>query len=183
MFRKKLCQVENDIESLDTIYKRINETCQTFHSDGQRYLHSFRTMIDTFEALKFVLSDRADDFSQSKVKNFCSLLKEARQSEEACLNDAHRSLTDKIGRFLEVDMRRVREARKQFERATSELDVGYQKNADTSRLRQQQCEEVEKSLQQCRGAFERHGLEYIQILNQFYQIRSSSVLGGWNNRG
>lgn len=177
LFRKKLCQVESDIESFDNIYKKINETCQVFHSDGKRYLDSFGNMIDTFETLKAVLNDRMDDFSQNKVKNLCSLLKEARQSEEACLKDTHKLITEKISQFYESDMKKIKEAKKQFERSTNELDTVYQKNAEISKLKQLQCEEFEKSVHHCKRAFEKDGTEYIQILNQFYIIRNSSILG------
>lgn len=177
LFRKNLTRAENDIESFETIYKKINDNCQLFYNDGQRYLESFKRMIDSFEYLKLVLSDYEEQFSQNKVKNFCSLLKEARQSEEACLNDAHRTVSEKVSSFCESDLKRIKESRKQFERSSADLDSSYQKNSDASKLKPAHCEEAEKNLTVCKKTFEQDGIEYIQNVNQFYNLRTNSILG------
>lgn len=176
LFRKHLTKAENDIEAFDTIYRKISDTCQVFYNDGQKYLDSFRLMIDSFEYLKLILSDRDEEFSQNKVRNFCSLLKEARQSEEACLNDAHKIITEKIRTFSEGEMKRLKDTRKLFEKATSDLDAMYQKNVDVSKSKQVQCDEIEKSLSTCRRVFEAEGSEYMQNVNQFYAMRNDSIL-------
>ena len=179
LFRKGLTRAENDVESFETIYKKINENCQLFYSDGQRYLESFKRMIDSFEYLKLVLSDYEEQFSQNKVRNFCSLLKEARQSEEACLNDAHKTVTEKITSFCENDLKRIKETRKQFERSSADLDSSYQKNSDATKLKPLHCEEAEKNLTVCKKSFEKDGSEYIQNINGFYNLRANSILGNF----
>ncbi len=177
LFRKQLSKAESDIETFDTIYRKINEKCHTFYTDGQKYLESFRHMLDTFEYLKLILSDRDEEFSASKVKNFCSLLKESRQSEEACLNDTHKIITERVNAFIDIDMKKLKETKKLFEKASNDLDSAYLKNSDVSKMRPQQCEEAEKSVALCRGQFDKDGCEYIQNVNQFYKIRTDSVLG------
>ncbi len=177
LFRKQLSKAESDIETFDTIYRKISEKCHTFYTDGQKYLESFKHMLDAFEYLKLILSDRNDEFSAIKVKNFCSLLKESRQSEEACLNDVHNTITEKVNAFIDCEMKKLKETKKAFEKASNELDSAYQKNSDLSKIRLQQCEEIEKIIAQSKQQFDKDGSEYIQNVNQFYKIRNESVLG------
>ena len=134
-------------------------------------------MIDSFEYLKSILSDRDEEFTHKKVKNFCSLLKEARQSEEACLNDVHNLVSDKIRKFFENDMKKIKDMKKLFEKATNEFDTALQKNSDVSKIKPQQCEEMERNVFNCKKIFEKDSSEYIQCLNQFYTIKSTSILG------
>ncbi len=39
-------------------------------------------MIDSIEHLKLVMCEKEEDFAKKKIKNFCSLLREARLGEE-----------------------------------------------------------------------------------------------------
>ncbi len=131
-------------------------------------MDSFRRMIDSFEYLKLVLGDTKSfsqqqqqhheiDFAQSKVKNFCSLLRESHQSEEARLNDMHTTVVDKLTKYIDNDAKLMKETRKQFERVSNELDACYQKNADLSKTsKQSQYDETERQLNIAKKSFDQH---------------------------
>ena len=176
LFRRNLLKAESELETFEAILKKINDNCLVFYQDGAKYLDSFRRMIDSFECLKLVLCDREEAFAHNKVKNFCSLLKEARQSEEARLNDTHQSITDKLTKYLDNDLKQMKEARKQFERISCELESAYQRNADVSKTRPLQCDEAERHLANVKKMFDLNAIDYIQQLNRFYSSRGNSIL-------
>ena len=48
--------------------------------------------------------------------------------------------------FFVSDLKQIKESKKHFEKITIELDQIYYKNAETSKTKPNQCEEIEKSL-------------------------------------
>lgn len=176
IFRKKLNKVEGELETFETVYKKINDNCNMFFQDGIKYLDSFRRLIDSIELIKSVLNEKEEEFSQRKIKNFCNLLRETRLGEEALINESHKSITETITKFVETDLKQIKESKKQFERITVELDQIYYKNAETSKTKPNQCEEIEKSLFGTKKSYGNVGLEYIRNVNRFYLVRSHSIL-------
>lgn len=176
VFRKKLNKVEGELDAFENIYKRINENCNAFFQDGIKYLDSFRRLIDSIELIKSVLTEKEEEFSQRKIKNFCNLLRETRLGEEALINESHKSITETITKFVESDLKQIKESKKHFEKITIELDQIYYKNAETSKTKPNQCEEIEKSLYGTKKSYGHAGLEYIRNINRFYLVRSHSIL-------
>jgi hypothetical protein len=160
-------------------------------------LDSFRRLIDSIEHIRAVLNEKEEDFSQKKIKNFCNLLRETRLSEEvskckflfiliniifvvvqikALINESYKSVTESITKFLDSDLKQIKESKKNFEKITNELDLIYNKNADTPKTKPSQCDEVEKSLIGIKKSYGHSSLEYIRNINRFYLVRSHSVL-------
>ncbi|CAF0702791.1 unnamed protein product [Brachionus calyciflorus] len=175
-FRKNLSLAETDLENYENIYKKIHENSLAFYNDGIKYLDSYRRMIDFIQSLGSLLSEKEEGFTKRKIENFCSLLKDSRQCEENFLNESFKSVSEKINKFVENDLKQLKEQRKQFERISLELDNAYNKNSEALKNKPQICEEMEKNLCGIKKTYGHNGLEYICQINRFYLVRSHSIL-------
>lgn len=175
-FRKNLSKAETDLENFEGIYKKINESCSVFYQDGVRYLESFKRLIDAIGTLNAALSEKEDEFTKKKIATFCSLLRDSKQGEENFLNDSCKAINDRVARYLESDIKQIKEAKKQFEKISSDLDTAYQKNADAPKNKPTSCEEMERNLCGIKKSFGHSGLEYICHINRFYMTRCHSIL-------
>lgn len=176
LFRKNLSKAENDLESFESVYKKINENCISFYNDGIKYLDSYKKLTESIQQLNGLLNEKEEEFTKKKMNNFCSLLKDARQGEEDFLNESFKSITEKLNKFLEFDFRQIKDSRKQFERISNELDTAYLKNADAPKTKPNVCEEMERNLCGIKKTFGHVSLDYVCHLNKFYLIRAHSIL-------
>ncbi|RNA01459.1 arf-GAP with coiled- ANK repeat and PH domain-containing 1 [Brachionus plicatilis] len=176
LFRRNLSFAENDLETYENTYKKIYENSLAFHADGLRYLDSYRRMIDSIQDLGSLLSEKDEGFTRRKIDNFCSLLKDSRHCEENFLSESFKSISEKANKFLENDIKQLKEQRKQFEKISQELDTAYNKNAEALKNKPQICEEMEKNLNGVKKIYGQNGLEYICQINRFYLVRSHSIL-------
>ena len=82
----------------------------------------------------------------------------------------------KFAKFMDTDLRKIKDARKQFERLTNELDTAYAKNADASKHKQALCDDMERQISGIKKSFNHSTLEYICHLKSFYTVRTRAVL-------
>jgi hypothetical protein len=133
-------------------------------------------MINSFELLSNILNEKDEEFTKKKSINFTTLLKDSIQGEENLINEAFKYITDKITNFLDIDIKQIKESRKQFDRTSIDLDNAYAKNAEAPKTKPTICEESERSLCATRKTFNHISLEYISNINKFYIIRNHLIL-------
>lgn len=73
-------------------------------------------------------------------------------------------------------MRQIKDARKQFDRISSDLDTALLRNADAPKNKPVLCEETERNLSGIKKSFNHTSLEYVCHINRFYLIRSHTIL-------
>ena len=176
VLKKQLLKADEDLESFEIAYRRIDDDCKKFYEDGKRYFDSFDKLIGSMEYLQFEFDENCECYTKQTLKELSSLLCKQKQEKEEILNKVHKEISVKVSGFLDEDLRHVKEARKKFKHTSDELDVALHRNADISKRKPQQCQESALSVASLRSAFSANGVDYIDKINRFYLLKNSVTL-------
>uniref|UniRef100_A0A8C9REQ9 Arf-GAP with coiled-coil, ANK repeat and PH domain-containing protein n=1 Tax=Scleropages formosus TaxID=113540 RepID=A0A8C9REQ9_SCLFO len=97
-------------------------------------------------------------------------------STQILFDQAQRSIRSQLQIFMKEDLRKFREAKKQFDKVSEEKEVALAKNAQAARNKQQEVEEATNILTATRKCFRHVVLDYVLQINVLQSKRRSEIL-------
>uniref|UniRef100_A0A8C9VRV8 Arf-GAP with coiled-coil, ANK repeat and PH domain-containing protein n=1 Tax=Scleropages formosus TaxID=113540 RepID=A0A8C9VRV8_SCLFO len=104
-------------------------------------------------------------------------------STQILFDQAQRSIRSQLQIFMKEDLRKFREAKKQFDKVSEEKEVALAKNAQAARNKQQEVEEATNILTATRKCFRHVVLDYVLQINVLQSKRRSEILKSVNCGG
>lgn len=160
-FRSSLSSCETDIDHLELRLERVVRLCANMVDAGKHFSQSNGMFIAGLVDLADHFGSGEDFLLKSNLTRFADLLREVQNYFNILLEQAHRSICKNLHELVKEDIRKVREAKKSFEKMGGDLDQALTRNAAASRIKGAECEESTNYLTAVRGCFSHTAMDYV----------------------
>ncbi|KAF7706887.1 hypothetical protein HF521_020141 [Silurus meridionalis] len=142
---------------------------------GRVYSHANRQFISGIRDL--ALQSSRDDVIGSSLAAFAETLQEMNNYHTILFDQAQRSVRSQLQTFVKEDLRKFKEVKKQFDKASEEKDVALVKNAQVPRNKPHEVDEATNTLTTTRKCFRHIALDYVLQINvlQSLGVHNSKV--------
>ncbi|XP_047443781.1 arf-GAP with coiled-coil, ANK repeat and PH domain-containing protein 2-like isoform X6 [Mugil cephalus] len=117
-----------------------------------------------------------DDVIESSLTKFAESLQEMINYHTILFDQAQRSIKTQLQTFVKDDLRKFKEAKKQFDKVSEEKEAALIKNAQAPRNKQHEVEEATNILTATRKCFRHIVLDYVLQINVLQSKRRSEIL-------
>ncbi|MEE6501468.1 hypothetical protein FKM82_004197 [Ascaphus truei] len=113
---------------------------------------------------------------ESSLTKFSNSLHEMINYHTILFDQAQRSIKTQLQTFVKEDLRKFKDAKKQFDKVTEEKENALVKNAQVQRTKQHEVEEATNILTATRKCFRHIALDYVLQINVLQSKRRSEIL-------
>ncbi|XP_078802708.1 arf-GAP with coiled-coil, ANK repeat and PH domain-containing protein 2 isoform X13 [Oryzias latipes] len=117
-----------------------------------------------------------DEVIESSLTKFAESLQEMINYHTILFDQAQRSIKNQLQTFVKDDLRKFKEAKKQFDKVSEEKETALIKNAQAPRNKQHEVEEATNILTATRKCFRHIVLDYVLQINVLQSKRRSEIL-------
>uniref|UniRef100_A0A665UQ35 Arf-GAP with coiled-coil, ANK repeat and PH domain-containing protein n=1 Tax=Echeneis naucrates TaxID=173247 RepID=A0A665UQ35_ECHNA len=117
-----------------------------------------------------------DEVIESSLTKFAESLQEMINYHTILFDQAQRSIKTQLQTFVKDDLRKFKEAKKQFDKVSEEKEAALIKNAQAPRNKQHEVEEATNILTATRKCFRHIVLDYVLQINVLQSKRRSEIL-------
>uniref|UniRef100_A0A3B3RV22 Arf-GAP with coiled-coil, ANK repeat and PH domain-containing protein n=1 Tax=Paramormyrops kingsleyae TaxID=1676925 RepID=A0A3B3RV22_9TELE len=164
-------EVEGDVAELEAKLDKLVKLCIGMIDAGKAYNTANKQFVSGVREL-----------SQQSAKDVVievSVLPESeffRFSSQILFDQAQRSIKSQLQTFVKEDLRRFKDAKKQFDKVSEEKEVALAKNAQAPRNKPHEVEEAANVLTATRKCFRHIALDYVLQINVLQSKRRSEIL-------
>ncbi|MBN3321421.1 ACAP2 protein, partial [Atractosteus spatula] len=113
---------------------------------------------------------------ESSLSKFAESLQEMINYHTILFDQAQRSLKSQLQMFVKEDLRKFKDAKKQFDKVSEDKEAALVKNAQAARNKQHEVEEATNILTATRKCFRHIALDYVLQINVLQSKRRSEIL-------
>ncbi|XP_046707938.1 arf-GAP with coiled-coil, ANK repeat and PH domain-containing protein 2-like [Silurus meridionalis] len=162
-FRAAVEDVEGDVGELESKLDKLVKLSIGMIDAGRVYSHANRQFISGIRDL--ALQSSRDDVIGSSLAAFAETLQEMNNYHTILFDQAQRSVRSQLQTFVKEDLRKFKEVKKQFDKASEEKDVALVKNAQVPRNKPHEVDEATNTLTTTRKCFRHIALDYVLQIN------------------
>uniref|UniRef100_A0A8C2K0B9 Arf-GAP with coiled-coil, ANK repeat and PH domain-containing protein n=1 Tax=Cyprinus carpio TaxID=7962 RepID=A0A8C2K0B9_CYPCA len=155
-FRATIEEVEGDVCELESKLDKLVKLCIGMIDAGKAYNTANRQFVNGIQEL-----------AQQSAKD---------DVIEILFDQAQRSIKSQLQSFIREDLRKFKEAKKQFDKVSEEKEAALSKNAQVPRNKQHEVEEATNILIATRKCFRHIVLDYVLQINVLQSKRRSEIL-------
>uniref|UniRef100_A0A3Q1CU21 Arf-GAP with coiled-coil, ANK repeat and PH domain-containing protein n=1 Tax=Amphiprion ocellaris TaxID=80972 RepID=A0A3Q1CU21_AMPOC len=165
-FRATIEEVEGDVCELESKLDKLVKLCIGMIDAGKAYNAANKQFVNGIRELA-QQSTKDEVIEQSLIL----LL-----SSQILFDQAQRSIKTQLQTFVKDDLRKFKEAKKQFDKVSEEKEAALIKNAQAPRNKQHEVEEATNILTATRKCFRHIVLDYVLQINVLQSKRRSEIL-------
>ncbi|KAK1344021.1 hypothetical protein QTO34_014579 [Cnephaeus nilssonii] len=194
--RAALEEVEGDVAELELKLDKLVKLCivmidtgKAFCVANKQFMNGIRDLAQ-YSSNDAVVETSLTKFSDSlqEMINFHTTAKKWNDRPDNLLNDVldeagailfdqtQRSIKAQLQNFVKEDLRKFKDAKKQFEKVSEEKENALVKNAQVQRNKQHEVEEATNILTATRKCFRHIALDYVLQINVLQSKRRSEIL-------
>ncbi|KAM9317130.1 arf-GAP with coiled-coil, ANK repeat and PH domain-containing protein 2 [Gastrophryne carolinensis] len=173
-FRAALEEVEGDVSELEQKLDKLVKLCIGMIDAGKAFSAANKLFMNGIRDLGQYSSK--DKLTESSLSKFSDGLQEMINYHNTLFDQAQRSIKTQLQTFVKEDLRKFKEAKKQFEKVSEEKENALAKNAQIPRTKQHEVEEVTNILTATRKCFRHIALDYVLQINVLQSKRRSEIL-------
>uniref|UniRef100_A0A670ZTZ7 Arf-GAP with coiled-coil, ANK repeat and PH domain-containing protein n=1 Tax=Pseudonaja textilis TaxID=8673 RepID=A0A670ZTZ7_PSETE len=162
-FRAALEDVEGDVSELEVKLDKLVKLCIAMIDTGKAFCLANKQFIHGLRDLAHYSSK--DDLVELHPFPF-----------QILFDQTQRSIKAQLQMFIKEDIRKFKEAKKQFEKVSEEKENALAKNAQAPRNKQHEVEEATNILTATRKCFRHIALDYVLQINVLQSKRRSEIL-------
>lgn len=162
-FRASLEDAENDIELLEARLEKLVKQCSHMIETGKSFNNASSGFVIGVRELGNYFKD--DELATNSLTRFADAMSEIMKYFTILMDQANRSVCKNINNFIKQDIRKVKDAKKYFEKISDEMDNALIRNSNVLRSKPQECEEATNGLIATRSAFAHNSLDYVYQIN------------------
>ncbi|XP_061634280.1 arf-GAP with coiled-coil, ANK repeat and PH domain-containing protein 2-like isoform X6 [Phyllopteryx taeniolatus] len=163
-FRATIEEVEGDVCELESKLDKLVKLCIGMIDAGKAYNAANKQFVNGIREL--ALQSTKDEVIESSLSKFAESLQEMINYHTILFDQAQRSIKTQLQTFVKDDLRKFKEAKKQFDKVSEEKDAALIKNAQAPRNKQHEVEEATNILTATRKCFRHIVLDYVLQLDQ-----------------
>ncbi|XP_057181988.1 arf-GAP with coiled-coil, ANK repeat and PH domain-containing protein 2-like isoform X2 [Triplophysa rosa] len=173
-FRATIEEVEGDVCELESRLDKLVKLCIGMIDAGRAYNTANKQFVNGIREL--AQQSAKDDVIESSLTKFAESLQEMINYHTILFEQAQRSIKSQLQTFVREDLRRFKEAKKQFDKVSEEKEAALAKNAQAPRNKQHEVEEATNILNATRKCFRHIVLDYVMQINVLQSKRRSEIL-------
>uniref|UniRef100_A0A3B3CS31 Arf-GAP with coiled-coil, ANK repeat and PH domain-containing protein n=1 Tax=Oryzias melastigma TaxID=30732 RepID=A0A3B3CS31_ORYME len=173
-FRATIEEVEGDVCELETKLDKLVKLCIGMIDAGKAYTAANKQFVNGIRELAH--QSTKDEVIESSLTKFAESLQEMINYHTILFDQAQRSIKTQLQTFVKDDLRKFKEAKKQFDKVSEEKETALIKNAQAPRNKQHEVEEATNILTATRKCFRHIVLDYVLQINVLQSKRRSEIL-------
>ncbi|XP_016354456.1 arf-GAP with coiled-coil, ANK repeat and PH domain-containing protein 2 isoform X3 [Sinocyclocheilus anshuiensis] len=173
-FRATIEEVEGNVCELESKLDKLVKLCIGMIDAGKAYNTANRQFVNGIQEL--AQTSAKDDVIESSLSKFAENLQEMINYHTILFDQAQRSIKSQLQTFIREDLRKFKEAKKQFDKVSEEKEAALSKNAQAPRNKQHEVEEATSILIATRKCFRHIVLDYVLQINVLQSKRRSEIL-------
>ncbi|XP_026998358.1 arf-GAP with coiled-coil, ANK repeat and PH domain-containing protein 2 isoform X4 [Tachysurus fulvidraco] len=173
-FRAAVEDVEGDVGELESKLDKLVKLSIGMIDAGRVYSHANRQFINGIRDL--ALQSSRDDVIGSSLAAFAETLQEMNNYHTILFDQAQRSVRSQLQTFVKEDLRKFKEVKKQFDKASEEKEVALVKNAQVPRNKPHEVDEAANILTTTRKCFRHIALDYVLQINVLQSKKRLEIL-------
>ncbi|XP_073482443.1 arf-GAP with coiled-coil, ANK repeat and PH domain-containing protein 2 isoform X1 [Aquarana catesbeiana] len=173
-FRAALEEVEGDVSELEQKLDKLVKLCIGMIDAGKAYCTANKQFMNGIRDLAQYSSK--DKVIESSLTKFSDSLEEMIKFHNILFDQAQRSIKSQLQTFVKEDLRKFKDAKKQFDKVSEEKENALAKNAQVQRTKQHEVEEATNILTATRKCFRHIALDYVLQINVLQSKKRSEIL-------
>ncbi|XP_012588991.1 PREDICTED: arf-GAP with coiled-coil, ANK repeat and PH domain-containing protein 2 isoform X2 [Condylura cristata] len=170
-FRAALEEVEGDVAELEL---KLDKLCIAMIDTGKAFCVANKQFMNGIRDLAQYSSE--DAVVETSLTKFSDSLQEMINFHTILFDQTQRSIKAQLQNFVKEDLRKFKDAKKQFEKVSEEKENALVKNAQVQRNKQHEVEEATNILTATRKCFRHIALDYVLQINVLQSKRRSEIL-------
>ena len=173
-FRAALEEVEGDVAELELKLDKLVKLCIAMIDTGKAFCAANKQFMNGIRDLAQYSSN--DAVVETSLTKFSDSLQEMINFHTILFDQTQRSIKAQLQNFVKEDLRKFKDAKKQFEKVSEEKENALVKNAQVQRNKQHEVEEAANILTATRKCFRHIALDYVLQINVLQSKRRSEIL-------
>ncbi|XP_055977119.1 arf-GAP with coiled-coil, ANK repeat and PH domain-containing protein 2 isoform X6 [Sorex fumeus] len=173
-FRAALEEVEGDVAELELKLDKLVKLCIVMIDTGKAFCVANKQFMNGIRDLAQYSSK--DAVVETSLTKFSDSLQEMINFHTILFDQTQRSIKAQLQNFVKEDLRKFKDAKKQFEKVSEEKENALVKNAQVQRNKQHEVEEATNILTATRKCFRHIALDYVLQINVLQSKRRSEIL-------
>ncbi|CAG08090.1 unnamed protein product, partial [Tetraodon nigroviridis] len=173
-FRATVEEVEGDVCELESKLDKLVKLCISMIDAGKAYNAANKQFVNGIREL--AQQSTTDEVIESSLTKFAESLQEMINYHTILFDQAQRSIKTQLQTFVKDDLRKFKEAKKQFDKVSEEKEAALIKNAQAPRNKQHEVEEATNILSATRKCFRNIVLDYVLQLKTDVGLFQINVL-------
>ncbi|XP_053774482.1 arf-GAP with coiled-coil, ANK repeat and PH domain-containing protein 2 isoform X3 [Desmodus rotundus] len=172
--RAALEEVEGDVAELELKLDKLVKLCIMMIDTGKAFCVANKQFMNGIRDLAQYSSN--DAVVETSLTKFSDSLQEMINFHTILFDQTQRSIKAQLQNFVKEDLRKFKDAKKQFEKVSEEKENALVKNAQVQRNKQHEVEEATNILTATRKCFRHIALDYVLQINVLQSKRRSEIL-------
>ncbi|XP_031819453.1 arf-GAP with coiled-coil, ANK repeat and PH domain-containing protein 2 isoform X1 [Sarcophilus harrisii] len=172
--RAALEEVEGDVAELELKLDKLVKLCIAMIDTGKAFCVANKQFVNGIRDLAQYSS--RDAVVETSLTKFSESLQEMINFHTILFDQTQRSIKAQLQTFVKEDLRKFKDAKKQFEKVSEEKENALVKNAQVQRNKQHEVEEATNILTATRKCFRHIALDYVLQINVLQSKRRSEIL-------
>ncbi|XP_068262678.1 arf-GAP with coiled-coil, ANK repeat and PH domain-containing protein 2 isoform X3 [Nyctibius grandis] len=173
-FRAALEEVEGDVTELELKLDKLVKLCIAMIDTGKAFCTANKQFMNGIRDL--AQYSCKDALVETNLTKFSDTLQEMINYHNILFDQTQRSIKAQLQTFVKEDIRKFKDAKKQFEKVSEEKENALVKNAQVQRNKQHEVEEATNILTATRKCFRHIALDYVLQINVLQSKRRSEIL-------
>ncbi|KAM9231242.1 arf-GAP with coiled-coil, ANK repeat and PH domain-containing protein 2 isoform 2-T2 [Leptosomus discolor] len=173
-FRAALEEVEGDVTELELKLDKLVKLCIAMIDTGKAFCTANKQFMNGIRDL--AQYSCKDALVESSLTKFSDTLQEMINYHNILFDQTQRSIKAQLQSFVKDDIRKFKDAKKQFEKVSEEKENALVKNAQVQRNKQHEVEEATNILTATRKCFRHIALDYVLQINVLQSKRRAEIL-------
>ncbi|XP_027541772.1 arf-GAP with coiled-coil, ANK repeat and PH domain-containing protein 2 isoform X6 [Neopelma chrysocephalum] len=173
-FRAALEEVEGDVTELELKLDKLVKLCIAMIDTGKAFCTANKQFMNGIRDL--AQYSFKDALVENSLTKFSDTLQEMINYHNILFDQIQRSIKTQLQTFVKEDIRKFKDAKKQFEKVSEEKENALVKNAQVQRNKQHEVEEATNILTATRKCFRHIALDYVLQINVLQSKRRAEIL-------
>ncbi|XP_048811436.1 arf-GAP with coiled-coil, ANK repeat and PH domain-containing protein 2 isoform X3 [Lagopus muta] len=173
-FRAALEEVEGDVTELELKLDKLVKLCIAMIDTGKAFCLANKQFMNGIRDL--AQYSCKDALVEANLTKFSDTLQEMINYHNILFDQTQRSIKAQLQTFVKEDIKKFKDAKKQFEKVSEEKENALVKNAQVQRNKQHEVEEATNILTATRKCFRHIALDYVLQINVLQSKRRSEIL-------
>ncbi|XP_041118737.1 arf-GAP with coiled-coil, ANK repeat and PH domain-containing protein 2-like isoform X5 [Polyodon spathula] len=173
-FRAVIEEVEGDVSELESKLDKLVKLCIGMIDAGKAYNTANKQFVNGVREL--AQQSAKDKVIETSLTKFAESLQGMINYHTILFDHAQRSIKSQLMTFVKEDLRKFKDAKKQFDKVSEEKETALVKNAQVARNKQHEVEEATNILTATRKCFRHIALDYVLQINVLQSKRRSEIL-------
>ncbi|XP_059711424.1 arf-GAP with coiled-coil, ANK repeat and PH domain-containing protein 2 isoform X2 [Haemorhous mexicanus] len=173
-FRAALEEVEGDVTELELKLDKLVKLCIAMIDTGKAFCTANKQFMNGIRDL--AQYSCKDSLVETSLMKFSDTLQEMINYHNILFDQIQRSIKTQLQTFVKEDIRKFKDAKKQFEKVSEEKENALVKNAQVQRNKQHEVEEATNILTATRKCFRHIALDYVLQINVLQSKRRAEIL-------